>query len=279
MPKRSPTWSMTEYSCLSDDLSGPEAMLSRQSAQSELTSLRQRLVEKVALGPRGAALSQAIEERILSLVRANSDKEHRRQFLRSWALKFRERLQESIRHPVIGREAVTAAVHQIRDSYSSFNIDQFREDFAAAFAEEIGTADPVAKEIEEITTAAKSITKANPAWKVADVRKFFRDGVPHLWRDYRMDVLGEVPLAETILKLFVHDWRSRAPLFPEPVTACGIAIRCLPTSRRDHWRRVYDRMRLGEQRKVPMYDAVILNIPDDTAEVSSLPGKFGGSKG
>lgn len=279
MPKRSPTWNMTEYSCLSDDLAGPEAMLTRQAAQSELTSLQQRLVEKVALGPRGAALSQAIEEQILSLVRANSDKEQRRQFLRAWVLKYRERSQESVRHPIIGRGAVMAAVHQIRDTYSAFNIDQFREDFAAAFAEEMGSADPIAKEIEDITVSAKSITKANPAWKVADVRKFFRDGVPSLWRDYRMDVLGEVSLAETILKLFVHDWRSRAPLFPEPVTVCGIAIRCLPTSRRDHWRRVYERMRLSELRKVPMYDAVILNIPDDAVEASSLPGKFGGSKG
>lgn len=275
MPMKSVPWNPSEYHCLTPDLAGPSAMQDRLESQIRLRGLLDSVARLTASGPSGVSLRDEIESRILMKVQENQSNDSRQLMMRNAVERYRSERKKILQVPgVLGDAGLKVAVQAVCDAYFAFNIEKWRADFDAVYAKELAE-NSVFRELERANEQIEEI-RANDRWKVGIARRFFNGGaVPAMWRDFRADLMGEVQMAETITKLFLKEWRARAPYFLEPVTVTGVLIRSLPDCLRETWLKLYQRLGLGDIPKRVTYEPLVSKLPtDDVPGQSTLPGKF-----
>ncbi|MCC7419404.1 MAG: hypothetical protein IT428_03895 [Planctomycetaceae bacterium] len=273
-------WNQNEYNVLAPTLAGPVSMQDRLDRQVELQGLLDRLAEINARGPSGARLRDEIEGKILATVKENGDVDLRRRALKGAITRYQQERAKALRNPgAVGQGGMAVAMRAIQDLYFSFGLERFREDFASMFAVDLEK-DEMADSLSKLTRRVEEI-QSQDRWKVTDARRFFiGERMPFSFREYRCDLMGEVPFAETICKLFLKEWKARAPYFAEPVTIGGVAIRSLAEVHRGPWLGLYARLKLGDMPKRIMYEPTLLSrTVSAEPPPTDLPGKFGRRKG
>jgi hypothetical protein len=151
---------------------------------------------------------------------------------------------------------------QIMELYGGLKTDLFEADFGAVantgddktLADALGAS---RKRLESLKVKLEGHRK--------NLAKCFARGLPEEWKGHRIVKTVDTEkfkqdqkqLADRIVRAFAADWRSRAPLFQEPVSVHGTAIRSMTTERKAVWSDAYDRMKLGELKKRPVYSPII----------------------
>jgi hypothetical protein len=152
---------------------------------------------------------------------------------------------------------------QVLAIYSIFDVNSFWNDLAKVL------------QSPEDTDLHHRLLKAEENTKRADreivnhldtIDSLF-SSMPTVWRDDQVppsnakiapEVLEDRKrrLALRIVRTFVSEWKTRAPLFSGPVTIAGILISSLPAGQRAAWQAAYDRLKLSDIPKRPCFQSI-----------------------
>lgn len=253
-----------EYTCLSKDLSVVPFWQTWQELESKLIGLQDKKVnitrESNAYDRAYSTVCDGIKARLGSIPRS-PDK--------------RVEYLDQIGNDMVRRDlcvtkmprTYSAEIMHILLMYAQIDMEKLKEDWAGLF----GTVDRTAQ--AEVDGSIGGTTKKlnNHLANIAKV--FAEEKIPTAFRGISVpenngpELLG---LAQTVVRSFIADWRSRAPQFLVPVTINGLDIRSLPEDTRDIWQEAYDSLGLGDLRKRPNYVAIKATLPQTPENMFSL---------
>lgn len=147
------------------------------------------------------------------------------------------------------RHKLDRALLDILLLYSKFDESLFSEEFA------LGVSGRTPTDLPKVNGVLGQATKKKSALmeKVVDL---FHGEVPSNWQGLRRladDDGARREMGIKIVEAFISDWKRIAPLFSEPVTISGYAIRTLPPEMRKVWLTAYNQLDLGKLPKNVQY--------------------------
>lgn len=267
---RLPSWNVHEYDCLKPDLSGPLQVWRHQQAQKRVADC-EALVRELESEPlAGERLKVQIEEALRKKVATKPVGKNRQEFVEVQARRFRDAHHKAQRYPM-ERDQVDAIAEHILRCYMSVEIEAFQEDFGIIMAglPDDESEDRIKKARESLEARKKSLK-----WDLKkEYRKLVRS-VPKRWRNNTVSSqFPQYRMVEYICQEFVRDWQARAPLFDEPVTINGVAIRSLKSDLRKVWQGAYNELGLGDLKKRVGFVAVQFHSVED-GDDESVPEFF-----
>lgn len=272
-----PRFNTTQYSCLTPDLSGPMEYLKRRKAKERLAQIEQRLAAIKSSGPMGKELLESIEQAIVKEVRSRPVGNARMRIAKVWIERWREACAKEEQYNArIAEDDKYAALRMLKDVYLAFDIKAFREDFQSIYKRELdGT--KLLKERDELEKEKNEIINTVDLDPETLIRHF--KYIPRVFSGVTSRYKTNGQMCEFILQRFADDWRRRAPMFREPVTIYGVAIRTLPDRLRKIWSEAYEAYELSNIRKTIQYEALLSDITEKTEQNLDIPKFFQKNQG
>jgi len=271
-----PVFDRDDYNPLSPDLSGPLAMLKRQSMEVEIAAMESEIHRVLKSPPSGMSLFSLIENFIVEILKdCPSNADERIAHIHMTCKDLQESFHKSQLYGMdVSRRDIHFYCTRLIFSYCVFDIDRFEEDFRQLFDKDVKSGGSSVEELKaNVLTMYK---KATHEFTPAKCRKYFRLGrVPKTWRGYSCESVGEIELTERIMRDFLKDYRYRSQQFDIPVTVTGVAIHTLNAKYRSVWSKLYKKMGLDKLKKKPVFQWLSGGGEADE-ETSELPEPFQG---
>jgi len=272
MAKQFPTWSQDKYNCVKADLSGVHSIVRLEELEAEHSKLNDELAKLNKKPLCGTDLLSAIEEEILAIV--NSRQGGGNRFVTLVENYRRSQNKHAKCADQNHRQIATQTAFSILCQFTKFDPNKFRAMFNKHFGQEVADNPTQTRKAKIESDMKGNKNKQYKVWNDNNFGQFFqggKHGVPNHWGamavqkgDKKRDI------GRKIMREFMEDWRNRARLFSESVTINGVLISSLPDPMRRAWKVAYEKAKLGEQHKNPIYIARKSDIVDKSVS-SSMP--------
>ncbi|MCA9450650.1 MAG: hypothetical protein KC931_26240, partial [Candidatus Omnitrophica bacterium] len=246
----------------------------KKEAESEAHAL-------LGLPPTGQRLYEMIQERILEIITSRPSETDRRNILRTFSERCREKSVEKVLNENLRKAQFADIVKQITEMYFEVDLERLQVDFSAIFMDEM-TDDSFPKKAARLRkTIVDCEAKAEKTkWMTGDMSIYFREGIiPKNFRGFRVNPHFKAnDMGRAIIEAFVTDWRSRASRFEVPVSITGVNISTMPTKTGQIWKKCYDLFRIGDEPKVVMYRSIEADYsktaPEGAPDDPDIPQAF-----